>query len=496
MPQDRCTDNDFSVFLARWNATQNYKTPGIHFQIAIWLQKCWELGKTRLILQAFRASGKSTIAALFSAWLLCRDPDLRILVLSAELHLARKMVRTIRKILENHPLTKNLRPNNPDQWASDSFTVNRKRISRDPSVSARGIYANTTGSRADIIICDDVEVPNTCDTAEKRQKLRERLTENEFILVPGGTQIYIGTPHTYYTLYANKPRAEIGEVEPFLKEYEHFILPILKEDGSSAWPERYHDVDIVRMRRMSGPAKFSSQMMLEPVNVTDGKLNPDLLRKYNAEIQYQEIQQNMVLQLNGRKLLSASAWWDPSFGKTMGDASVLAVVFTDEEGDYYLHNLTYITVKPKVNEDEATLQCKIVAEIAKKFYLPNIAIETNGLGKFLPSILRRVLGEEKIPCAVVEKCNVKAKSERILEAFDVVMAARALHVHEDVYQTRFIKEMQEWKPSAKGGHDDGLDAVAGALSLEPVRLKRQYNNFGKLWTGVGHGHTANTQFDV
>jgi hypothetical protein len=31
--------------------------------------------------------------------------------------------------------------------------------------------------RADVIICDDVEVPNTCDTPGKRLDLRQRLSE-------------------------------------------------------------------------------------------------------------------------------------------------------------------------------------------------------------------------------------------------------------------------------------------------------------------------------
>lgn len=239
MTQECCQTSKFGVFLSAWNENQNYKTPSIHFQIADWLQESWERGQTRLLLQAFRASGKSTIVGLFAAWLLTQDPDLRILVLSAEANLSAKMVRTIRKIIERHPLTTRLRPNRADDWASDSFTVRRKRVSRDPSVLARSLFSNITGSRADIIICDDVEVPNTCDTVGKRASLRERLSENQFILVPGGTQLYIGTPHNYYSIYAASPREEIGEVQEFLYGYERKNIPLIKENGESAWPERY-----------------------------------------------------------------------------------------------------------------------------------------------------------------------------------------------------------------------------------------------------------------
>lgn len=495
MSQNRCKAVDLGVFLSLWNASQNQKTPIIHFRIANWLQTCWERGDQRLILQAFRACGKSTLTGIFSAWVLYRDPDLRILVLAAESRLANKMVRQIRKLIEKHPLTKNLKPKNPDEWAADSFTVNRRRISRDPSVLARGIYANITGARADIILCDDVEVPNTCDTVQKRHKLRDRLTENEFILVPGGRQIYIGTPHSYYSIYAKSPRAEMGEDQIFLKNYRRLSIPIVNKKGGSAWPERYSLDDIEQIRVQTGPMKFTSQMMLEPVNIMQGRLDPDLLNRYEDDLIYQEIQKETHLFLGARKIVSASAWWDPAFGAGHGDASVLAVVFTTEDGTFHLHRMEYITVKAGEGEDEATLQCRHVAKVAMELYLPSITVEINGIGKFLPAILRREMTLAKVPCTVVQKTSTKSKDERILEAFDAVMAARALNVHGSVYQTRFVMEMREWRPGLRAAKDDGIDAAAGALSLEPVRIANSYEAIRRAWL-VHKTHIAKTVMDT
>lgn len=496
MPKDRCNEDDLGVFLSEWNRIQNQTTPKIHFQIALWLQKCWERGETRLLLQAFRASGKSTIAGIFTAWLLHRDPDLRILVLSAESSLAQKMVRTIRKIIERHPSTKALRPSKPDQWAADSFTIKRKRVSRDPSVLARGLFANITGTRADIIICDDVEVPNTCDTPEKREILRDRLGENDFILTPGGMQLFIGTPHSYFSIYTDKPRKEAGETDIFLKGYKRFFSPIITEEGISAWPERYPLDEIETMRRNAGPMKFASQMMLEPVNITEGRLDPLLLRRYEDALEIKEAQQSVTLKIAGRKIVSGSAFWDPSFGKASGDASVLAVVFTDSEGDYWLHHMEYIRVRAGDDEDEATLQCQKIVELARDLFIPVIGVETNGLGKFLPAILRKELAKAKIACTVQERHSTQNKEQRILEKFDVVMAARSLHVHASVYKTPFISEMNEWRPSIRNRHDDGLDAVAGALDMEPLRIRRYYHTGAKRWSAHGTAHTAKTDFDV
>ena len=490
----------FALFLNLWNEEQGYNTPAIHYKMADWLETSWRGGDTRLLMMAFRACGKSTMIGLFAAWLLWRDQDLRILVLAADSSLAGKMVRNIKKIIEKHPLTPHLRPNKPDQWAVDRFTINRHKELRDPSVLAAGVTMNITGCRADFIIYDDVEVPNTSDSASKREMLRERLSESNFILSPGGGQLYIGTPHSYFSIYAKEPREEIGEGKIFLENFKRYEQPLLDKSGKSVWSEKFTRGDIKILKQQTGPHKFASQMMLQPMNILDGRLNHDLLRFYEANIDYAEAQREVYLSLMESKLVSCSAWWDPAFGSSKktatGDKSVLAVVFTDEGGQHYLHHISYIAVDAKEGQDEASLQCQIIADIAEKFYIPSIAIETNGIGKFLPAILRRELANKNIPCAVLEKHSAQNKALRILEGFDAVMAARALSVHESVKKTPFLLEIMEWQPSKTNGNDDGLDAVAGALSLEPVRIKKTYATTKAKWNSQSKHHQAKTDFDI
>ena len=486
---------DFKLFAAQWNRAQNQATPALHFHMIEWLESAWKTGDRHLLLQAFRGSGKSTLAGLFAAWLLYRQPDLRVLVLAADSVLAAKMVRNVRRILERHMLTAHLRPRRPDQWAGDRFTVRRGLELRDPSMLGRGITGNITGSRADVIICDDVEVPNTCDTAEKRENLRERLAETDFILTPGGTQLYIGTPHTYYTIYAQHPRAETGEERAFLEEFSRLSLPLIDKIGLSAWPERFSDQDIERIRLRAGPYRFASQMMLVPMNIEQGRLDPALLQRYDDELHMSD--ELKGLYLGARRMLSASAWWDPAFGTGGGDSSVLAVVFTDDRGMHFLHRIVYIKAKGGALESEAEQQCRVVTQCVKALYLPFVAIETNGIGKFLPAVLRKELARARLTCAVLEKTSTRPKALRILEALDAVLAARFLHAHESVHQTPFIVEMQEWRPGKSGGRDDGLDAVAGALSLEPVRIARVYPpGKGQTWRGGADVFTAKTEFEV
>jgi hypothetical protein len=71
----------------------------------------------------------------------------------------------------------------------------------------------------------------------------------------------------------------------------------------------------------------------------------------------------------------------------------------------------------------------------------------------------------------VEHVSQRNKEQRILDAFDPVLAAGMLRAHSGIWGTRFIEEMREWRPGRRC-RDDGLDAVSGCLLAEPVRLRR------------------------
>lgn len=462
-------------FVWIWMELQKLTVPPHHKKMCDFLSDIYENQSDKnALLMAFRNSGKSTIIGLFCAYILWKNPNTRILILSADHELAKKMVRNIKRIIEKHPMTVHLKPAKKEEWASDCFTINRTADLRDPSVLARGLQGNITGSRADLIICDDVEVPKTCDTSAKRNDLRLKLSELDYVLTPGGMMVYVGTPHTAETIYNVSS-------DGFLSGWHLLKIPILNKSGCSNWPTRYSVDKINSIRRRSGNNKFLSQMMLEPVPLTDCRLNPNNLVFYSGNLSYTEINETAVLKINNHRLVSVSCWWDPSFGSATNDDSVIACVFTDEQGIYYLHDIEYLTV-PK-QEEATAYQCRCVADFVMRNYIPSVNLETNGIGKFLPALLRQELAKKHIPCAVVERTSHQNKVNRILSAFDALLMNQALHVNTKIKQTPFITQMQDWKPLSNT-KDDALDAVAGCLLNEPVRLPRtphRYKNPHKEW---------------
>jgi len=453
---------DLDAFIWIWNKRQGQTLPPLHRRMARWLQARAADGDRHLLLMAFRGCGKSTLVGLYCAWLLARRPDTRILVLAADHALATKMVSSVRRIIERHPLCAHLKETVPESWAADRFSVKREGALRDPSMLAAGIEGNITGSRADVVIGDDVEVAGNCDTPQKRAALRERLREAEFVLVPGGRLLLVGTPHTAETLY---------DASGFAAGYRALRIPLLDAAGRSVWPERFPDTHVADLRRHVGPLAFRRQMQLEAVAQQAARLDPAVLVRYAEETDYAEANGRPVLRLLGRRMVSGGAHWDPAFGRPgQGDGSVLAACYADADGNHYLHRLHWLTHDPDSATDPATQQCAAVAQVARDLLLPAVRVETNGIGRFLPAILRREMARAGAACTVVEVAQREAKSRRILGALDPVMAARRLHVHDQAATPRFFAEMAEWQPDVPGGHDDALDALAGCLLAEPVRL--------------------------
>ena len=215
-------------------------------------------------------------------------------------------------------------------------------------------------------------------------------------------------------------------------------------------------------------------MMLRPQSVEEVRLDPDRLVRYDAALDYREGNGEAILSIAGRRMVSATGWWDPAYGAPgTGDASVVAAVFVDGDGGYWLHGIRYLSHDPALigEVDEATQLCRQVARFAEQMHLPSITLETNGLGRFLPALLRRELHAWASPARWSSTSRTAARTSGSSTLSTPCLAAGMLRAHAGVWATRFIEEMREWRPGRRC-RDDGLDAVSGCLLAEPVRLRR------------------------
>lgn len=267
--------DDFRVFLLQvWDFLRLPKPTPVQNDIAHWLQH----GPRRLIIEAFRGVGKSWITAAFVCWILLNDPEAKVLVVSASKETATLNSAFIKQLIHGMPLLQHLAPRresgHPDQ--SIMFTVGPARESKDPSVKSAGITGQITGSRADYIVADDVEIPKNSYTHLLRERLSELVKEFDSILKPGGRVIYLGTPQTEASLYNRlldrgyEMRVWPVQVPERPDIYHGRLSPFVVRRIEAGWaagtpldPDRFDEQDILERRASYGESGFALQFMLD-----------------------------------------------------------------------------------------------------------------------------------------------------------------------------------------------------------------------------------------
>ena len=132
----------------------------IQYDIADYLQS----PDKRLVIEAFRGVGKSWITSAFVCHQLLLNPQRNILVVSASKSRADDFSTFTQRLIGEMPMLQHLQPRNNQRQSKVSFDVAPATASHAPSVKSMGITGQLTGSRADLIIADDVESANNSQT--------------------------------------------------------------------------------------------------------------------------------------------------------------------------------------------------------------------------------------------------------------------------------------------------------------------------------------------
>jgi len=266
---------DFRVFLTLvWRELDLPKPTRAQLAIAEYLQH----GPKRLQISAFRGVGKSWITAAFVLWILYCDPDRKIMVISASKERADNFSIFCQKLILDIDWLSHLRPRDSDQrWSRISFDVGPAKPHQAPSVKSVGITGQMTGSRSDVLVYDDVEVPSNSATDSQREKLLQLVSESESILTPNDDSriLFLGTPQSTFTVY--RKLAE-RSYRPFVwparyprdpSKYEGLLAPQLVtdlENGAEAWTPtdtRFDELDLMERESAMGRSNFMLQFMLD-----------------------------------------------------------------------------------------------------------------------------------------------------------------------------------------------------------------------------------------
>ena len=267
---------DFKLFLqALWSQLDLPSPTRAQYAIADYLQN----GPKRLQVQAFRGVGKSWITGAFVLWTLFNDPERKVMIISASKERADNMSIFLQKLIIDTPWLSHLQPKSDDsRWSRISFDVNCS-PHQAPSVKSVGITGQLTGSRADLMILDDVEVPGNSLTEFMREKLLQLCTEAESILTPKSDSriMYLGTPQTTFTIYRRLAERNYKPLvwparyprKKQLSKYEGLLAFEIQEDieqGAEEWTptdDRFSDEDLLEREASMGRSNYLLQFQLD-----------------------------------------------------------------------------------------------------------------------------------------------------------------------------------------------------------------------------------------
>lgn len=233
-------------------------------------------GPNRIAILAFRGVGKSWVTAAYAAWELLNDPQKKIMVVSATKTRADDFSTFLLRLIHEMPVLRHLRPREGQRQAKIAFDVGPAKADQSPSVKSVGITGQLTGSRADIIISDDVEILNNSATADMREKLLNLTKEYSAILKPLPTSkiIYLGTPQTEDSIYNKLSETFTVRIWPARvpteKEaagYGDRLAPRILKLMETLEPKaptdtRFDDQDLLVREADYGKAGFALQFML------------------------------------------------------------------------------------------------------------------------------------------------------------------------------------------------------------------------------------------
>ena len=498
---------DFRKFL--WLIWKHINLPNptpVQYDIAHYLQH----GPSKICIEAFRGVGKSFVTSTYVLWELYRNPQLKIMVVSASKNRADNFCKFTKILIETVPELKFLSPRQGQRNSNVEFDVGPATADQSPSVFAKGIDSQLAGGRADIIISDDVEVPNNSATMDMRDKLREKIKEYSAIIKPLPTSrtIYLGTPQTEDSIYNKLPETFITRIwpanVPTPEEYIAYgddLAPMITrmyergEYGLPTDPARFDTEELMERRAEYGAAGYQLQFMLNT--------------KLSDEERYPLKLKNLVCLSVPPVKAPYEVNWLPNPDRLMkdtpthgmaGDSLYHAAGHGSEYGDYQ-HRVMAIDPSGRGADETSyavgfqlagNIWCPAagglaggyepetlekLVNIAKAQKVQTIVVESNFGDGMFESLLRPLLRKHKVTAEVVGVRHHTMKENRILDNLEPIISQHKLIVDPQVFidddasiqqyegnvrlhKSLFHQMTHICREKGALRHDDRLDALA------------------------------------
>lgn len=502
---------DFRRFLwLIWTRLGLPEPTPVQYDIARWLA----VGPRRLVIKAFRGVGKSWITAAFVCWLLYCNPQCRIMVVSASKDRSDAFSNFVLRLIREIPELQHLEPRDDQRRSLAAFEVGPAEPDQSPSVKSVGITGQLTGSRADFIVADDIEVPKNSATQGARDLLLELIKEFDAVLKPDGRVIYLGTPQTEQSIYNTLPDRGYtiriwparyltpDKVEKYGPRLAPFVAQRLEKEpalaGRSVEPSRFSEDDLLERELSYGRSGFALQFQLD-TSLADAdryplKLSDLIVYPLDAE----RAPTNFMWAGSGEYRLDLEAiglagdryhrpgWVAPDTAPYEG-----CVMFVDPSGRgrdetayavvKALHGRLFLVASGGFKDGYGEATLTKLLQIAKRHSVNKVLAEPNYGGGMFTSLLKS-LAQRVYPVTIEDAdWSSTMKERRIIDTLEPVLNQHRLvvcptviekdiqstedYVGDDVIRCRLFHQLTRITPeSGSLAYDDRLDALAGAVA--------------------------------
>lgn len=469
----------------------------IHKEVFDWLQSDEE-GNQLLLLP--RAHMKSHCIAIWCAWYITNHPETTLLYISATAELAEKQLYDIKNIMTSdiyrryfpdmiHP-----EEGKREKWAVSKIAVDHPKRSseqiRDWTVATAGLTTNTTGWHADVIVADDIVVPDNAYTEDGRKKVAAAMSQMSSIRNAGGFTKACGTRYHPADIYDTwkKQMAEMydeatGELidrKPIWSIKEH----VVETNHVFLWPRavradgKAFGFNINILARIKGEyedkTQFFAQYYNDPNDPGSNRLSRD---------QFQYYDQRFIRQEGGNwyfknERLNVYAAIDFAFSlNKRADYSAIVVIGIDCENNIYILDID------RFKTDKVLEYFKRVSALHSKWEFKMIRAEVTVAQQIIVNDIKDHIRKEGMRLKVDEYRPSKAegsKEERI--------AATLEHRYDNLsmwhYRGGYIPMLEEELVLSRPPHDDLKDVLTSAVSIavKPKRTRQVQNLFSGMQT--------------
>lgn len=273
----------FNTYFGGWvcpDCGVHHELPAFHKEISDVIQ---DPSTRRALINLPPYHSKSTLVSVFdTVYDICRDRDIRTIIVSKSKVFAEAFVRQIQEILTNPELYENsernliddygpFKPEGQAVWNAGEFIVSgRTRAEKDPTVLALGFGSQIYGRRAEKIKFDDVATLENSNNPDRVASMLEWIDKEALSRIGrNGMAVWVGT------------RVSAGDIYLTLGQrpgYKVIRYSLIKDDQHEVvlWPEHFPYEQAMIHRSEMSPADF--QLVYQNVDV------PGLGASFNEEM--------------------------------------------------------------------------------------------------------------------------------------------------------------------------------------------------------------------